>query len=235
MIPINKMTRFLDWVKKKIKLDFDSNRAEERIVFRGEVYGCNLGIGVGSEKRKHRPALVLQNDAGNKYSGNTIIAPITNSEGVKKISAKIPKNKYKRKDKNYYLSGYVDLSQIRIVSKSRLTSKFTDKKFDDNDMKRVNVKLLSSVGLYSKYEKMVNQRKRDKNKINELLDENYSLNQENQRLKDGIQNNVDGETIQEIIVKTDDNEYVHSFEWFDFLYKFAILKIQRSSFMSNGQ
>jgi len=216
MISINKMTRFLDWVKKKMKLDFNSNRAEDRIVFRGEVYGCNLGIGIGSEKRKHRPALVLQNNVGNRHSPNTIIAPITNSEGVKKVSAKIPKNKYKRKGKNYYLSGFVDLSQIRIVSKSRLTSKFTDRKFDDSDMRRVNVKLLSSVGLYSKYEKMVNQRKRDKIKIDELLDKNYSLNQENRRLKDAIQNNVEGETIQEIIVKTDDNEYIHSFEWFDF-------------------
>jgi len=216
MISINKMTRFLDWVKKKMKLDFNSNRAEDRIVFRGEVYGCNLGIGIGSEKRKHRPALVLQNNVGNRHSPNTIIAPITNSEGVKKVSAKIPENKYKRKGKNYYLSGFVDLSQIRIVSKSRLTSKFTDKKFDNSDMKRINVKLLSSIGLYSKYEKMVNQRKRDKIKIDELLDKNYSLNQENRRLKDAIQNNVEGETIQEIIVKTDDNEYIHSFEWFDF-------------------
>jgi len=212
MVSINKMTRFLDWVKKKIKLDFNSNKAEDRIVFRGEVYGCNLGIGIGSEKRKHRPALVLQNDTGNRFSGNTIIAPITNSEGVKKVSAKIPENKYKRKGKNYYLSGYVDLSQIRIISKSRLTSKFIANKFDDNDMKRVNIKLLSSVGLYSKYEKMMNQRKRDKSKIDELLDENYSLNQENQRLKDSIQNEVEGENVKEIIIKTNDNEYAHSFE-----------------------
>jgi len=212
MVSINKMTRFLDWVKKKIKLDFNSNKAEDRIVFRGEVYGCNLGIGIGSEKRKHRPALVLQNDTGNRFSGNTIIAPITNSEGVKKVSAKIPENKYKRKGKNYYLSGYVDLSQIRIISKSRLTSKFIANKFDDNDMKRVNIKLLSSVGLYSKYEKMMNQRKRDKSKIDELLNENYSLNQENQRLKDSIQNEVEGENVKEIIIKTNDNEYAHSFE-----------------------
>lgn len=212
MIPIDKMTRFLDWVKKKIKLDFNSNRAKDRIIFRGEVYGCNLGIGIGSEKRKHRPALVLQNDTGNRFSSNTIIAPITKSKGIEKVSAKIPTDKYKRKGKSYYLKGYVDLSQVRIVSKSRLTSKFIDGKFDDNDMKRVNIKLLSSVGLYNKYEKMVNQRKRDKDKIEELLDKNHSLNQENNQLKDAIQNNVEGETVQEIIVKTDKSEYVHSLE-----------------------
>jgi mRNA interferase MazF len=211
MMPIDKINRFLDWVKKKIKLDFNSNKAKNRIIFRGEVYGCNLGIGIGSEKRKHRPALILQNDTGNKFSSNTIIAPITNSKGIKKVSAKIPENKYKRKGKNYYLSGYVDLSQIRIVSKSRLTSKFIDKKFDKNDMKRVNVKILSSIGLYSKYKKMINQRKRDKSKIDELLDDNYSLNKENKRLKNTIQNEIDNETIKEIIIKTDDNKYVHSF------------------------
>lgn len=212
MMPIDKINKFLDWVKKKIKLDHNSNRARNRIIFRGEVYGCNLGIGIGSEKRKHRPALILQNDTGNKFSSNTIIAPITNSKGIKKVSAKIPENKYKRKGKNYYLSGYVDLSQIRIVSKSRLTSKFIDKKFDKNDMKRVNIKILSSIGLYSKYEKMINQRKRDKSKIDELLDDNYFLTQENKRLKNKIQNEIDNETIKEIIIKTEDNKYVHSFE-----------------------
>jgi mRNA interferase MazF len=210
MISIDKITRFLDWVKKQIRLDYRSSKAKDRIVFRGEVYGCDLGIGIGSEKRKHRPALILQNDTGNKFSSNTIIAPITKSEGIKNVSAKIPENKYKRKGKNYYLKGYVDLSQVRIVSKSRLTSKFIANKLDDNDMRKVNIKLLSSIGLYNKYKKMIKQRERDKIKIEELLDENYSLNKENKRLKEEIQNEIDGEVVQEIIVRTDNNEYIHS-------------------------
>jgi len=212
MITIDKMTKFLDWVKKKIKLDLRSKKTKDRIIFRGEVYGCDLGIGIGSEKRKHRPALILQNNAGNKFSPNTIIAPITKSKGIERVSAKIPTNKYKRKGKDYYLKGYVDLSQVRIVSKSRLTSKFIHNKFDENDMRRVNIKLLSSVGLYNKYEKMVNQRKRDKTKIEDLLDENYSLNQKNNQLKETIQNEIDGEKIQEIIIRTENNEYVHVLE-----------------------
>lgn len=44
---------------------------------RGEVYLVNFDPTVGSEIRKTRPALILQNDIANRYSPITIVAAIT--------------------------------------------------------------------------------------------------------------------------------------------------------------
>ena len=44
---------------------------------RGEVYLVNFDPTIGSEIRKTRPALILQNDIGNEFSFITIVAAIT--------------------------------------------------------------------------------------------------------------------------------------------------------------
>src|SRR6266481_3546894 len=44
---------------------------------RGDIYLVNFDPTVGSEMRKTRPALVIQNDIGNQYSPITIVAAIT--------------------------------------------------------------------------------------------------------------------------------------------------------------
>jgi hypothetical protein len=44
---------------------------------RGEIYLVALDSTVGHEIKKTRPALVIQNDVSNEYSGTTIVVPIT--------------------------------------------------------------------------------------------------------------------------------------------------------------
>ncbi len=44
---------------------------------RGEVWTVNFSPGRGSEQRGIRPALIIQNDVGNKYAAATIVAAIT--------------------------------------------------------------------------------------------------------------------------------------------------------------
>jgi mRNA interferase MazF len=46
---------------------------------RGEIYLCSFGPTVGHEIKKTRPALVIQNDVGNRYSPLTIVAAITSA------------------------------------------------------------------------------------------------------------------------------------------------------------
>ena len=46
-------------------------------IHRGEIYLCAFDPTVGHEIRKTRPALVIQNDIGNKYSPLTIVAAIS--------------------------------------------------------------------------------------------------------------------------------------------------------------
>ena len=53
-------------------------------VLRGEIYLVSLDPTVGSETKKTHPALIIQNDVGNKYSPLTIVAPITSTHRAKK-------------------------------------------------------------------------------------------------------------------------------------------------------
>ena len=46
-------------------------------VYRGEVYLVDFGIGYGSEQGGVRPAVIVQNNIGNKYSPTTIVVPVT--------------------------------------------------------------------------------------------------------------------------------------------------------------
>jgi mRNA interferase MazF len=46
---------------------------------RGEIYLCSFDPTAGHEIKKTRPALVIQNDVGNRYSPLTIVAAITST------------------------------------------------------------------------------------------------------------------------------------------------------------
>lgn len=49
-------------------------------VKRGELWFVNLDATVGHEICKPRPAVIIQNDVGNRYSPLTIVAPITSQK-----------------------------------------------------------------------------------------------------------------------------------------------------------
>lgn len=49
-------------------------------VYRGEVYLVDFGIGFGSEQGGIRPAVIVQNNTGNKYSPTTIVVPVTSRQ-----------------------------------------------------------------------------------------------------------------------------------------------------------
>jgi mRNA interferase MazF len=57
------------------------NSQEQKVagLRRGEVYVCSFDPTVGHEIKKTRPALVIQNDVGNRYSPLTIVAAITST------------------------------------------------------------------------------------------------------------------------------------------------------------
>jgi len=91
---------------------------------RGDVFLVSLEPVAGKEIGKTRPALIIQNDAGNKFSPVTIIAPISS---IKEITKPLPIMVYIEKN----ISGlkddsYVDCGQIRTIDKgSRLIKKIT--------------------------------------------------------------------------------------------------------------
>jgi len=54
-----------------------SHRQKVVVIRRGEIYLVSFDPTVGHEIKKTRPAIVIQNDVGNRYSPLTIVAAIT--------------------------------------------------------------------------------------------------------------------------------------------------------------
>ena len=50
---------------------------------RGDMYYADLGQGIGSEQKGHRPVVIIQNNTGNKHSPTVIVAAISSKAGVK--------------------------------------------------------------------------------------------------------------------------------------------------------
>lgn len=102
------------------------------IVNRGDIFITDLGKGMGSEHSGVKYCVVIQNDIGNKYSGTTVVIPIT-----KEVKG-MPTH-YQLKNTLKYTS-YVVTEQIRVIDKKRLKSKVT--KVSDKDMKGILNKLM---------------------------------------------------------------------------------------------
>jgi mRNA interferase MazF len=92
-------------------------------LLRGDVYLVNLDPIVGKEIGKARPAVIIQNDIGNKFSPVTIIAPISS---VKEITKPLPiLISLQKGEGGIKEESYVDCGQIRTINKEqRLITKF---------------------------------------------------------------------------------------------------------------
>ena len=109
---------------------------------RGEIWLVNLDPTVGHEIRKERPAIIIQNDIGNKYSPITIVAPIT-SQGIDKvypieILLTSENSGLKKVSKALF-------NQIRAIDKERLNKKIG--KVTEETMGNMNEAIKISLGL----------------------------------------------------------------------------------------
>jgi len=158
-IDFSKTNRLIEWLKKMIYLDTTVTSAQKRIVFRGQVYFCELGEGVGSEETKERPCIIIQNNLGNKNSGNIIVAPITNGGILGNIS----------------------------VCKARLGDFVVDLSKEKSLMKEIDEKIIISIGLYSKFKKLNDTISADKITIEKLKNQRNILTEELKNLKNILQ------------------------------------------------
>lgn len=63
-IDLTKTNKLIDWLKNMLYINTKVNLAGKRVVYRGQVYFCELGEGIGSEECKERPCIILQNNVG---------------------------------------------------------------------------------------------------------------------------------------------------------------------------
>ena len=88
-------------------------------VERGEIYWIDFGVPRGSEQGERRPALVVQNDVGNRHSLTTVVAAITSKQ--KKI---YPFHvEITACESGLYQDSTILLEQLLTVSQDRLISR----------------------------------------------------------------------------------------------------------------
>jgi len=108
---------------------------------RGDVYLVNLDPTLGSEIKKTRPAVIIQNDVGNQYSPVTIIAPITSGEETVypvEVLVEAPEGGLSN-------NSLVLLNQIRAVDKRRLVKRLGTLK--PETLRQVDRAITISLGL----------------------------------------------------------------------------------------
>lgn len=109
---------------------------------RGDIILVNLDPVIGSEEGKTRPALVIQNDVGNKFSSTIIIAPITsNILSTRFITSVLVKKEFS-KLKN---DSVVLLNQIRSIDKMRIKNHICS--LNNEIMEKVDKAILISLGI----------------------------------------------------------------------------------------
>jgi mRNA interferase MazF len=109
---------------------------------RGDIFLVNFDPTIGSEIRKTRPALVIQNDIANQYSPITIVAAITSKFDEPPYPTEVI---LESKESGLPLRSVVLLNQIRSVDRQRLVKRLG--KADDETMGRIDGAIEISLGL----------------------------------------------------------------------------------------
>lgn len=87
---------------------------------RGDVYLVNFDPTIGAEIQKTRPALIVQNDVGNRYSPVTVVAAISSWKGESLYPTEVL---VKNSEGGLKAASLVLLNQIRTIDKQRLIKK----------------------------------------------------------------------------------------------------------------
>ena len=110
---------------------------------RGEIYLVTFDPARGHEIKKTRPALIIQNDLGNRYSPVTIVAAITSK--VSAVPYPVEVIVSPTKGNGLTAQSAVELSQIRSIDRERLVKRLGI--LDAATMRKVDQALGISVGL----------------------------------------------------------------------------------------
>ena len=153
VVDLAKTQQYLDWFKDKLYLNAIATTAKNRVITRGQVYRCKLGIGIGSEECKDRPCVVLQHNSANKSSPNTIVAPITHTASTLPIV--VPISPQTDSSGRIILDGNVLLGNIICVSKARLGDYITN--LSPDEMKAVDKAISLSLDIHHYYISLQNE------------------------------------------------------------------------------
>ncbi len=112
-------------------------------ISRGDVVDIRLDPVMGKEMGKTRPAVVVQNNIGNRYSPLVIVAPIRGAEHIKKTYPVIVH--VEKGDGGLDKKSVVQCDQLKSLDKLRIKQKRG--RFSDDIMEKIDVALKISLAL----------------------------------------------------------------------------------------
>lgn len=141
----------LEWLKTKLSIRARKLQGQRLpFVHHGEVYRCLFGYNLGSEMRGEHPCVIIQNNANSATLNTAIVAPITHATNRKKTSSLlVPITPQHGANGAVTLEGYVDVANMKTVSKARLISMITT--LPGSDMKKVDKALAVALDVYGYY------------------------------------------------------------------------------------
>lgn len=110
---------------------------------RGEIFLVDFDPTRGHEIKKTRPALVIQNDVGNRHSAITIVAAITSK--LSPVPYPVEVTIQPTKTNGLALPSAIHLDQIRSVDRERLVKRMGV--VDSTTMRKVEEAIKISLGL----------------------------------------------------------------------------------------
>jgi mRNA interferase MazF len=113
-----------------------------QICHRGEIYYADLDPVFGHEQGGRRPALVIQNEVGNRFSPTVIVAAISSSLRKQSYPTEV---RVPAGTANLSQDSAIRLDQLRTIDKRRLERLVGQ--LDEVTMRRVDKALSVSLGL----------------------------------------------------------------------------------------
>ncbi len=110
---------------------------------RGDIYLVEFDPARGHEIKKTRPAVVIQNDIGNRHSPGTIVAAVTSKLSPIPYPVEVPV--VPTKGNGLSMPSAIQLGQIRSVDQERLVRRLG--RLDTATMRRVDEAITISLGL----------------------------------------------------------------------------------------
>ena len=110
-----------------------------RAYLRGDIFYADLPDQKGSEQNGLRPAVIIQNNLGNKYGRTLIVAPITSQDKPNlPVHSEIYNNSLEK-------DSTILLEQVTTIDKNKV-KEFVGH-LTRNELKKLNIALARSVGL----------------------------------------------------------------------------------------
>ena len=109
---------------------------------RGEIYLVDLSNSIGSEQIGVRPAVIVQNERGNRYSPTTIICPMTSRQKTV-LETHITLSP---SECGVLRDSTVLCEQVRVIDKSRIIKKVGEIS-SSKIMSDIDKRLMTSLGL----------------------------------------------------------------------------------------